>query len=1453
MNNQSMDIPDDLLCPITHDLLEDPIIVPCCGRAFSRNSMVNSLIISYDCPICRGNLSNFDPMNAPKSINLSYIIDTYRNGGVTMNPTGSTKTNIYISAEWKAEIKVVPTNNNVYQTVIGRLEIKNINNKFNYKTLLIPVIDKSGSMAGSPIKQVQYSLNRLIDLTYRFPHILTSIVTYDDRAYTTEVNKNNNLSYYSNIIDKINGCGGTSFRSAFSELIRICNRCKSNDDISSVVVLFLTDGEDSSIQKNNRGELVKLLKTDLEKTWTKPYTVHSIGFGSNHDYGFLNNLRQIGTAEGAYRFADPSEDSDSLSNKINSLLDVIAQTSSIPLKLERILQEGSEVPIVDPPSADKTKYWLNLTQHNKVQPCECAITVNGEPINIIAEFVDPSIDDETKLKDEWCSYLIDHIASEMLILSNNNLNSIDRQIHYELLLQRSRSIYVRLDSSSANAVRLNKLIELINTMKTGDAINQLKLTDMKFEGTFATKTSGDPLKQGMVYRPSNYDPNGTPQPLQIISPKKWDIIPIKKGRRSYPTKDRKQTFIVIAQYGNTQAYQWIDSQPSIDDIDYNGSNALIAASSIGRCSLVKGLIKSGKVPINATNNQNYTALDLAILYGYWKTFDILIENGAKTNVDGSLLLRTCISGKYFYTCQRLLKHKISIIVDDMMDNVPTNEGLQWLSISSQKNISYESAILKGMYNIIEEQLDSITTISWEPYLGIFNKPTLDHVRIVDLLLENKKADPDEIMDIIRDGENEITWPLFITCEKGDMSMFKVLMKYISKGTLNMQNNKGTTALWISCCNKHIDIVSELLSNGADPNICNFKGDSPLIPCCQKGTTTLVELLLESEARMDCYNKSRDNPILICCRTGQADILEILLKRLNQEELKILLNTSAEIDGFVPLLASTELDKTSCIKVCIKYGADIETKTADDNQIIAGATAIHLACFYGRLEAIKTLYELGGKITSQTTVQGFTPLHIAIRQGHINIVRYLLTLEGGRLCLKIPDNEGRLPSYYAHMTGNEPILEEFFVNKLAILMEKCLYSDNETEKECAQVLTKYGKSLGYFEYNEITDLDISEGSTLLTYAILNNNRYLQSALGNMGASYNKPDNYGVTPAFWATLFGHKINQPLDPNTINMVNRVKDISKKNIQNKLLTNLQPNVPLLLDDKQNMISPMTKMNDGYLLSVSNNTLAILRDSGLAEYSLLGFIEKLKNNKIFPDGKECLEYIIWDAKVHLIKILAAEEQKLQPIHIIALYLYTGNLTLFQQVNKTLTNWNNGSVWHPYIGCLYQAINLLPKYIGEVYRAVGVKFDIQVYKIGNIIKWSTFSICSKEFSNTIELLNKKRGIIFIIKSLTGRLISKYSKTPADSEVIFLPESQFEITNHYVASLICLGQANIRTSTFSVKGKDLQKAANGESCIIIELKEIENSKLFPFDKIKNVDIKVKSLSEGTQNIDQIDHQ
>jgi ankyrin repeat protein len=1449
---------EDLMDPITLDWLEDPISLPCCGRAISRESLktLQSELLSDLCPLCRKHMNGFNALNAPKAINLSYLVEQ-----VIATNVPKPQIKPLESLKWTAKIHRLSNNNGINQTVIGRLELLTLDKTYKFKTLLIPVIDCSGSMSGQPTVQVKYSLNRIVDLIHSNSHLITNFVTYDDSYKIIEFNniESSQLENHKQIVANIPSGGGTSFNSAFTGIVKVIEKFKHDPLISSITIIFLTDGEDC-VAKKERINNVQNFKLMIDNLWNKKYTIHSVGFGTSHDSDFLNALRIIGTEEGAYRYADPSENSDILSSKINSLLDVVAQSSAIPIKL---IQTESSPPII---SGSNDKYWLNLTKINPLEAPTFAISVDqGDNIIIQSEYVDD--ENEPAIWDLWCTYLVDEIATEILKLSTNEntlsdfTNSLDKQIHCELLEQRSRAILAKIDSSSSNFSRLQSLVDTIKMLKSGEKINTLKLNDLRFEGQFKTKILNDTSStsntlSGLIY----YGFNTISQ-----SYKKWDILPHKHIKRCNSKSTSPMYLQVLGKYNTKDACKWIeDNLQKIKSEEYLTTNStanddfknmLLMASKLGKCNIVKTLLNIDSSNINITDSNGYNSLDLSIIYGYWHTAEILFKNGAKPTVDREMLLRTCLSNSYFNTSSFMVKNNLVIITDDMMDNAPTAEIVTWLSGANQKEISLELAITKGIYDKVEEKIladtNNISKVSWKEFQNIFSNPTSEHYRIVELLLKTNKADPDEEIEIIDEDIKGITWPLFIVCEKGQYSMFKLLTKY-SKKSINKQNHKGTTCLWIASCNRHSDIVAELLNIGSDPNLANIKGDSPLIPACQKGNDTIVEMLLESGACLDIYNKNRDNPILICCRTGQHKILDKLLKTLDSNKLNTILYTWAEIDGFIPLLAAAELDKTECIKLCIKYGTNIETRANDDNKMIPGGTALHLACYYGRTNSVKLLVELGADLSSKTTIDQFTPLHYAIKNGHLDLVRYLLTIPKIKEIINIEDASGKTPAFYAKQQGNESMYEQFFVNKLAIYLGKLLYVEDDVGKKCNEVLVKYGQSLGCYEYSDITNINVSDGSTILTYALLTNNDNFVKTLINMGADLNKKDDFGISPLFWIHYLNktqyltiedtHDINvknnlctkssnhYELNSETnfennkiIQMLDKVKNMGKINLQNKLLTTIS-NIPIIpeISDLQTLDKPtntLIKMSDGYGFNIKESVLSSLKGAIFMDHSLSGFIDKLKSKKEFPDGENVLNYLIWDAKINLIKRIATNESKLQPVHLLSLYLYTSNEYIFKQVNKTLLNWKIDSVWNNFIQCLYQSVSLIEVVECELYRAVDFLFNMEDFAIGKKLSWNTFSSTSKSWKTCSDLINKKSGIIFIIKSKTGRDISKYSKNPVDGEVLFLPNTKFLITNHFSPSITCLAQENIRLTTYKIKDKDYERACQSTASIIIELVEI----------------------------------
>ena len=55
--------------------------------------------------------------------------------------------------------------------------------------------------------------------------------------------------------------------------------------------------------------------------------------------------------------------------------------------------------------------------------------------------------------------------------------------------------------------------------------------------------------------------------------------------------------------------------------------------------------------------------------------------------------------------------------------------------------------------------------------------------------------------------------------------------------------------------------------------------------------------------------------------------------------------------------------------------------------------------------------------------------------------------------------------------------------------------------------------------------------------------------------------------------------------------------------------------------------------------------------------------------------------------------------------------------------------------------------------------------------------------------------------------------------MFLPNTQFKINYYYKANLVCLGQENIRKTTYTFSDTDIEKAHNKKISVVVELTEI----------------------------------
>jgi len=1795
----------DLVCLFFGGWLEDPIALPC-GHITSRAPIIDWLKRDPSCPTCRANLSKFDAEKANRLHAIAELVAKAIASGQPLpdaaaapkgDAAGSSSSASSSSSKpkpkWTATLTKLTNRNNAYRVAnVGKLEIRNTNNAFNFKTLLIPVIDASGSMSGSPIKQAQSAMSAIVEHAYANTSLMTTMVAYANqaRAYAVDARESRALPN-AWVQDLSKHGGGTSFRAAFDEVVRVCAQHKDNPQISALEVLFMTDGVDSVLRPDQCLTLVDEFKRSMSQVWARPYTVHVIGFTQSHNAEFLEKLRKIGsTGEGAYRFADPKEDIDSLSGKINSVVNVVVASSTIPIKLipqlPSVASSGASASANvrgSPPvlSSDKDTFWVDLTGFADLDadPPSFTIAVDDQaPITLVANVVELDDDDSKlcKLWEQWCSIQIDQLAAELKHLTETasasasasassvpasasstsaadagkmaaKANAIDRDIHFEFLRLRARAvartIALRLSTDNRDVARLEQLQAYIQAGQAGNAVDLTKLSDMSFEGRFATtfkNTSGTApnlyslssnklmpsiLPAQSIYRnqylghwtevntdvyektcrsaamlfsltglvlghkyqvsvtgicasgvtiqladslaefvtsnsthmnhnnnnsssnsdggnssaesasasasSSNISNNGAvSSKVQLVGIKvaaqeaavflyppaftqadhagdmlqRIQVTATCVGPRSpfsmvettldVPNADGPLAFGYLSNCKTEVTLAWFETHLKAvhDARDANESNLLHAASSINRGRAAEWMIaqstpnKPHALDLHAVNKHGHNAMDLAIMHGQWYTFDHLWEAGVRPQVDPLTLLRTCLSKahehtlkmearggavnfagkqhKFYTTAARLFRYDLVLQVPpELINAVPWDnpEAAKWLGARSAAGVSMEKAMNMGMVEVVEDLLakgassssavaasssssSSVKAVqySFATCFGLFGRPTNEHVQIVDRLATLGLVDVNETVPIkvhgMKDNHvdtsvlvDEISWPLFAAAEKGRTPIVKVILKHLKlrggdlRTTIDRVNLTHVTALWIASCNGHIDTVLALLEAGANPNIPNEQGSSALIPCCMKGLDTVAQVLLDSDIDLEVYDPTRDHPILQCCRTGQAKVLESLLRHIHKQEedvssamqgfslggdeeeskesdgvggvriaagprMKKLLSLDNPCDGYPPLMAAAELGHVDCMRLCVQYGADLEQRTLEWNEDTKhtnpqGATALHIACFNKRIEAVSVLKELGSDMMARTSVLGHMAMYFAVEKRSIELVYLLRQLLSADQLVKMnntQDADGRKPAYYAYAQGNEALLEEFFTDRLSRALERVLSSDMEASRKCAKVMLTYGRTVGCFDFEDVTGRVLGASNVpILTKAILAGNKPMVEAFRLMGADWYQTDVDGRSAMFWATCIGYPAPYLAGvPTSVagnskvkELMDRVTAASSTSVQSKLLLNLSKGPPLLRasvgsagpssSSSTSSLGELKQMTDGFSERIDEQAILDIQSQASAnDLSLLGWMEKLKSQVHFADGKEALEQLLWNAKVHVVGLLAISGggQKLssasssssatpaaaataasspsmsvtrsdvaavvemaqsigwQPLHYMAVYLYTANGTIFQQVNQCLANWRQVSIWQPFVTCLHQAVSLLPEFTGECYRAIDQPFDAATYAVGAQLTWNSFAMSSLHWNVCTELIKDKRGVIFIIKSTRSRILAPYAANPADGQVVSLPGARFEVTNHFIADPICLGQANIREKTYRMYEQAFAKVLKGRACIIVELTE-----------------------------------
>ena len=199
---------------------------------------------------------------------------------------------------------------------------------------------------------------------------------------------------------------------------------------------------------------------------------------------------------------------------------------------------------------------------------------------------------------------------------------------------------------------------------------------------------------------------------------------------------------------------------------------------------------------------------------------------------------------------------------------------------------------------------------------------------------------------------------------------------------------------------------------------------------------------------------------------------------------------------------------------INYSKSEESETQNDN-----ITAAFRACETGNLDMLKEFISIGIDVNMKDQY-GYSLLHKAVREEHINIVEFLI--ENGA-DVNAEDLAENTPLYYAIETGNVNEVKMLVDNKADI---NTIYKLGITPLICAIDFYKEKREKNFYEIIELliangADINIeSEFGTPLIRAVTDEQNDIVKLLIDNGADINKMDEFEGTPLHIASKNGNK---------------------------------------------------------------------------------------------------------------------------------------------------------------------------------------------------------------------------------------------------------------------------------------------------------------------------------------------